>query len=203
MRSLRFLENDTEGRRLERGSGRSLKDRPTKRVRLIPDMSRRTGTSGGLTSATTFSASKLREIGGHSDAIRLNFAPMVAFMKDENSKEGVLNRERDELYRYMVESATDFAIFSADPDRLITSWNVGSRTPDGLVGRRDRRPVCGYDLHARGPGDGHPRQGSQQGRSPKAGPRTSDGTCARTGAASGATASCCRSRTTRAESGAS
>jgi PAS domain S-box-containing protein len=47
-------------------------------------------------------------------------------MTDESPEEGTLNRERDELYRYMVESATDFAIFSADPDRLITSWNVGS-----------------------------------------------------------------------------
>ena len=36
-----------------------------------------------------------------------------------------MNRERDELYRYIVESAIDYAIFSADPDRYIASWNVG------------------------------------------------------------------------------
>ena len=50
---------------------------------------------------------------------------MAAAMKDESPKKGDLNRERDELYRYIVESATDYAIFSANLDRQITSWNAG------------------------------------------------------------------------------
>lgn len=32
----------------------------------------------------------------------------------------------DELLRLAVESATDFAIFSMDPDGLVTGWNVGA-----------------------------------------------------------------------------
>ena len=34
--------------------------------------------------------------------------------------------DSDELLRLIVESATDFAIFSMDPDGLVTSWNVGA-----------------------------------------------------------------------------
>jgi len=46
-------------------------------------------------------------------------------MPHENREGRGLEREREELYRYIVESATDYAIFSADLDRRITSWNVG------------------------------------------------------------------------------
>jgi PAS domain S-box-containing protein len=46
----------------------------------------------------------------------------------------------DELLRLIVESATDYAIFSIDPQGLVTSWNAGAervlgyRTAD-IIGR--------------------------------------------------------------------
>src|SRR5436190_6986207 len=35
--------------------------------------------------------------------------------------------ESGELYRLIVESARDFAIFTVDPQNRVTSWNTGSR----------------------------------------------------------------------------
>ena len=34
--------------------------------------------------------------------------------------------ERDQLFEIIVESSTDFAIFTFDPNTLVTSWNIGA-----------------------------------------------------------------------------
>jgi two-component system, chemotaxis family, CheB/CheR fusion protein len=47
-------------------------------------------------------------------------------MADENLEWANSDKERDELFRLMIESATDYAIFSADLERRITTWNTGS-----------------------------------------------------------------------------
>ena len=47
-------------------------------------------------------------------------------MADELPKRASLESEREELYRFMVESATDFAIFSTDLERRVTIWNTGA-----------------------------------------------------------------------------
>lgn len=48
--------------------------------------------------------------------------------------------ESDELFRLIVESATDFAIFSVDPNGLVTRWNSGAErvlgyAEDEILGR--------------------------------------------------------------------
>ena len=35
-------------------------------------------------------------------------------------------REKAELFRFIVESAEDYAIFTTDVDRRVTSWNTGA-----------------------------------------------------------------------------
>ena len=47
-------------------------------------------------------------------------------MPDTPTPTGDQLRERGDLFRHMVESAEDFAIFSTDSGRRITSWNVGA-----------------------------------------------------------------------------
>lgn len=49
---------------------------------------------------------------------------------------------RHELFEHLVESATDVAIFSTDPDGAITTWNIGAarlfgHTEDEVLGRND------------------------------------------------------------------
>src|SRR4051812_14500406 len=47
-------------------------------------------------------------------------------MKDERrSVDGKL-REKAELFRFIVESAEDYAIFTTDVERRVTSWNTGA-----------------------------------------------------------------------------
>jgi len=33
----------------------------------------------------------------------------------------------DELFRFMVESVKDYAIFAADPEGRVVSWNIGAQ----------------------------------------------------------------------------
>jgi PAS domain S-box-containing protein len=48
--------------------------------------------------------------------------------------------EDGELFRLMIESATDFAIFTIDPNGRVTSWNPGAErllgyTSDEILGQ--------------------------------------------------------------------
>ena len=61
-----------------------------------------------------------------------------------------MNRERDALYRYIVESATDYAIFSADPDRRII---LVALTGFGQAHDRARALTAGFDAHLTKPAD--------------------------------------------------
>jgi len=47
-------------------------------------------------------------------------------MTDEPTSAYDSHRERAELFRFIVESAEDYAIFTTDLERQITSWNVGA-----------------------------------------------------------------------------
>ena len=59
-------------------------------------------------------------------------------MPGESFEQAVSNKE--ELFELLVESSVDFAIFSMDPEGLITSWNVGAErlfgyAEDEVLGR--------------------------------------------------------------------
>jgi PAS domain S-box-containing protein len=45
---------------------------------------------------------------------------------DEETRGGAGSPSKAELFELIVESATDFAIFTIDPRRTVTSWNVGA-----------------------------------------------------------------------------
>ncbi|MHC5541163.1 PAS domain S-box protein, partial [Singulisphaera rosea] len=47
-------------------------------------------------------------------------------MMDKPNTPDDSQHDRAELFRYIVESAEDYAIFTAHADRRITSWNVGA-----------------------------------------------------------------------------
>jgi len=44
----------------------------------------------------------------------------------EESRKSAASPSKAELFELIVESATDFAIFTADPRRVVTSWNLGA-----------------------------------------------------------------------------
>ena len=54
------------------------------------------------------------------------------------------------MFRLLVESVRDYAIYLLDPDGTIQSWNAGAAAAQGLHGSRDRRPQLRDVLHARG-----------------------------------------------------
>jgi PAS domain S-box-containing protein len=63
----------------------------------------------------------------------------------------------DELFRLVLESATDFAVFSTDPEGLITSWNSGAERllgfrEDDVVGRSTDVIFTPDDVRAGVPG---------------------------------------------------
>ncbi len=47
-------------------------------------------------------------------------------MVDDRAQADESQRERAELFRFIVESAEDYAIFTTDIERRVTSWNVGA-----------------------------------------------------------------------------
>jgi len=47
-------------------------------------------------------------------------------MTDNQTQADQSERERAELFRFIVESAEDYAIFTTDIERRVTSWNVGA-----------------------------------------------------------------------------
>ena len=47
-------------------------------------------------------------------------------MADDHRQTDEHLRERAELFRFIVESASDYAIFTTDPERRVTSWNLGA-----------------------------------------------------------------------------
>ena len=52
-------------------------------------------------------------------------------MTDDRPTQDHASHERDELYRHMVESAADYAIFSTDRDLQVVSWNAGAERLTG------------------------------------------------------------------------
>lgn len=52
-------------------------------------------------------------------------------MRGKDGSDGERAIDRGELLELVVESATDFAIFTTDPDGIVTSWNIGA---ERLVG---------------------------------------------------------------------
>src|SRR5215207_7015590 len=63
-------------------------------------------------------------------------------MKEESTRVDNSNAlsSADGLYRLLVESVRDYAIFMLDPDGRVASWNDGARrikgyTPEEIVGR--------------------------------------------------------------------
>jgi PAS domain S-box-containing protein len=61
-------------------------------------------------------------------------------MTDRDPSTRQAHHERDTLYRLIVESAQDFAIFSMDMDGRILTWNTGAQrligyAPDEIIGR--------------------------------------------------------------------
>jgi PAS domain S-box-containing protein len=60
--------------------------------------------------------------------------------RDENPAAGASVPPSDELLRLIVESSTDFAIMTLDPQGIVTSWNIGAErllgwADDEIVGR--------------------------------------------------------------------
>src|SRR4051812_28446057 len=66
---------------------------------------------------------------------------VVARMTDDRSPQSRrVSPSSDELFRLMVESATDFAILAIDRTGTVTSWNIGAEhllgfAEDEIVGR--------------------------------------------------------------------
>ncbi|MBV9813243.1 MAG: PAS domain S-box protein [Acetobacteraceae bacterium] len=46
--------------------------------------------------------------------------------REQQQRHGQRRPEDSELLRWVMESATDFAIFTVDPNGIVTSWNVGA-----------------------------------------------------------------------------
>ena len=57
----------------------------------------------------------------------------------------------EERFRRLVEAAKDYAIFTADVDGRVSTWNEGGSTRLRLRRRGDPRRGWGHPLHARGP----------------------------------------------------
>jgi len=53
---------------------------------------------------------------------------------DDGKDQGASVPRGDELLRLVLESATDYAIFTVDPNGIVTSWNPGA---EHLLGWRD------------------------------------------------------------------
>jgi PAS domain S-box-containing protein len=54
---------------------------------------------------------------------------------EETSRSKIATPTKEELFESIVESATGFAIFTMDPDGIVTSWNPGSQ---GLLGYAEK-----------------------------------------------------------------
>jgi hypothetical protein len=66
-----------------------------------------------------------------------------------------MTTDKNELFELIVESSTDFAIFTVDARGFVTSWNVGRGAPLRPFGGGDRRIDGRRDLLPRGaPGRG-------------------------------------------------
>ena len=95
-------------------------------------------------------------------------------------------RRQAALSDAVLESATDYAVLTLDPEGRVTSWNAGA---ENLLGWGEAEAL-GMDCRLtftpppRTGSAGRPRGRGPRPR-PTAGPRTSAGTSARTGAASG------------------
>lgn len=74
---------------------------------------------------------------GEKTAQELENALEVAQADGETMAEEL--RRKDEHYRLLVESVVDYAIFTLDPDGIVTSWNAGA---ERLKGWREDE-VCG------------------------------------------------------------
>ena len=57
----------------------------------------------------------------------------------KNNKKDLFDSER--RFRLLVEGVIDYAIYMLDPTGIITNWNAGRRTHQGLHGRRNHRPA--------------------------------------------------------------
>lgn len=69
----------------------------------------------------------------------VGLATVRAFVRP-NGEEAVANTNKEELFEALVESSTDFAIFTIDADGIVTSWNIGAERLFGyaeteIVGR--------------------------------------------------------------------
>ena len=96
-------------------------------------------------------------------------------------------RESEERFRLLVESATDYAIFTIDAENRVTTWNTGAErllgySEEEALGQ-DARIIFTPEDRQRGRPEEEMERASAEG-----GPRTSGGTSARTAAASGAAA---------------
>src|SRR4029078_11423066 len=52
--------------------------------------------------------------------------PMLAAFVRPFGGEAVANTNKEELFEALVESSTDFAIFTIDANGVVTSWNIGA-----------------------------------------------------------------------------
>ena len=69
------------------------------------------------------------------------------------------------MFEHLVESATDVAIFSTDPEGAVTSWNVGAArlfayTEDEVLGRNDETFFTPEDQAASAPASSRVRGGT-------------------------------------------
>ena len=94
-------------------------------------------------------------------------------------------RASEERLRLILGSATDYAIFTTDLDRRVTTWNEGARRLLGwgeeMVGRSADFMFTPEDRAM-----GAPEREAAKARSPRAAPKTSAGTCGKTAPGSGA-----------------
>src|SRR5215213_9213970 len=75
-------------------------------------------------------------------------AEMTEKSPDETSRQG------DELFRLIVESAREYAIFTTDLDGRVTTWNVGAERllgyPEGEILGQDARIIFTPEDRERG-----------------------------------------------------
>ena len=88
-------------------------------------------------------------------------ATVRALMRMRDANEAL--RASEERYRVIVESATDYAIFTIDLDGLVTSWNAGAQNVLGY----EEGEIVGQDsppsLDAGGSRRGSARRGDRNG----------------------------------------
>ena len=94
----------------------------------------------------------------------------------------------EERFRRLVEAAKDYAIFTADVDGRVSTWNEGAARVFGYEEERSSAWM-GPSSSPRRTVRVVPPSGNCRKPEPRAGPRTSAGTCARTDRASGPAAS--------------